>query len=728
MTDKDIRINVPKLQEKEDDGRLKQAVEQHMMHRETFEEAWQRVLAMKNTDTVQTQLLEVLEAMESGDIERDPERINKKFSKSEALEYYKRIEELKIEDELREMVENTPDNYHLILNEPALNRAVEILLQEDEVVFDVETTGVDIRKDYIVGNVLSAVKADLHFYIPTKHDRGKQLDHDLVMKTIKPIYENENIAKVAHNASFDIHMLLNEGIEVKGKLWDTQEMMRLLNENEMTYQLKPLVEKYLKIPSKTYGQLFGNKGFNEVGLDTALSYASKDGEVTYLLKEFQKKHLQEMPELYKYALEVEMPLIKNVVEMERVGYPIDMEFATEYADRLKNQIDSILSKVNSELTTAYNKVADEPKNVVNLNSPAQLKLAIESLTGRELENTNAKDTLKPLSKEFEVINDLLEYRKLQKLYSTYFGNLPNLVDPETGRIYTQFRPNGTVTGRFSSGGSGTFNMQNIPEEARKMFLAPDGYLIVGADFSAQEVRIIASESQEEVLLDAFKQGLDPYAVLASRFFNKPYEECYKEEDGTDTQERKMMKVVLLSSMYGASKWGLASSLNITPDEAEEFRVNFFKTYPKIDQFIKDTKRFVERTGFVWIGDKERKRRLPEARKRTAFGKYDPEKGRALRQAPNARIQGLAAIQTKRTFNLLADECKKRGWILYYTIHDEIAVLMPEGFTREDVDKFDEIMTQTYLLDGVENKTDIEIQKVWSDITKVDDYFEGGLTA
>src|SRR5690606_22381432 len=208
----------------------------------------------------------------------------------------------------------------------------------------------------------------------------------------------------------------------------------------------------------------------------------------------------------------------------------------------------------------------------------------------------------------------------------------------------------------------SFNIQNQSGEARKMFVAPEGYYIVNADFSAQEVRIIASESQEEVLLDAFARGVDAYATLASEFFGKPYEECYKLPDGSDTEERKQMKIVLLSSMYGASKYGLSQSLGISVDEAEEFRLSFFDKYRKIDAFIKESQSFARKYGFVWIGDKMRKRRLPEARQKECkipYGKWNDPKyakakevnsaiRRAMRQGPNARIQGLAAIQTKMT--------------------------------------------------------------------------------
>ena len=202
----------------------------------------------------------------------------------------------------------------------------------------------------------------------------------------------------------------------------------------------------------------------------------------------------------------------------------------------------------------------------------------------------------------------------------------------------------------------------------------------------------------------------------------PYEDCYKHEDGSDTQVRKEMKIVLLQSLYGASKYGISESLGITPDEAEKFRKNFFKKYRKIDEFIKRTQYHANKHGFVWIGDKQRKRRLPDARGNVR--QYDPKRNRAMRQGPNARIQGLAAIQTKVTMIELDKLCERKGWSMYFTVHDEIGVLVNDDLTKEDIEELDNVMTQTYLLDGVENKTDIEIQRRWGDSITAEDYVNG----
>ena len=719
---------------------------------ETIDEAWARIFAMKNSDADRRKLDEVKVAMESGKIGREPESITKRFSKAEALRLHKVLSEQQKAELLRKMVEEMPSNYRLVLTEQEFENMVEKAAQEELIVFDIESTGTDVWADKIVGHVISTTSDDIHYYVPVGHsDERNQLDFDYVLEGLRPIYEDESIKKIAHNAKYDIQMLERAGVKLGGLHWDSLEAMKLLNENETSYALKPLVSKYLNIDSLGYAELFGKgTGFDEIDLDTAVAYAAKDGDITYKLYVFQRYHLEQHGNLLEYFETVEMPLLPIVSEMEMNGYVIDREFAREYGDQLREEAAASYKKVQEALLPAYKRhvdknnanpptyrggpyaaydprerekigspvIKDVPKEV-NLNSPAQLKAAIEEYIGKPIENTDAKQTLKPLSKKYPVIKELLNYREKTKLLSTYIDALPELIREQSGRLHANFHQNGTKTGRFSSTAP---NLQNQPEEARKIFVAPEGYYIVNADFSAQEVRIIASLSKEEVLLRAFAEGKDAYASLASEFFGKPYEECYKNADGSDTEERKKMKVVLLMSMYGASKYGLAQALDITPKEAEKFLADFFKKYRNIDRFIKETQAFANKHGFVWIGDKQRKRRLPEARGN--IRQYSPERNRAMRQGPNARVQGEAAIQTKVTMLKLAEVSKERGWKLWSTTHDEVQLLMPTSIGKYDLNLLDEIMTKSYLFDGVENATDIEIQNRWSVSITIDEYLRG----
>lgn len=706
MSDLNLRLNIRSPLAKSEG--LAKAAQTKRRNIETMPEAWARIFGMKNSALDRRRLEEVKQAMENGEIGREEGAAGKRFSKAEALRLWRVLDEKKAEERLRKMVEETPDNYRLITDKPEFERMLSELLSEELIVFDVESTGVDVWSDKIVGHVLSATSTDMHYYIPTGHnDPRPQLSESDVILQLRTLYENPNIKKIAHNAKYDIQMLERAGIALKGLAWDTLEAMKLLNENEPTYALKPLVSKYLRDESYTYGELFGKKGFHEIDLDTALAYAAKDGDVTYRLYKFQRHHLAKHGNILEYFESVEMPLLPIVSEMEMNGYLIDRKFANEYGDQLRAEAEESKRKI------------DEVFGGINLNSPIQLKAAIEAYIGKPVENTDAKRTLKPLSKEYPVIAELLNYREKMKLLSTYIDALPELIREASGRLHASYHQNGTKTGRFSSSNP---NLQNQSPQARKMFVAPAGHYIVNADFSAQEVRIIASLSGEEVLLRAFAEGRDAYASLASEFFGKPYEECYKLPDGSDTEERKRMKVVLLMSMYGASKYGLAQALGITNDEAEKFLSDFFKKYRKIDAFIKETQAFANRHGFVWIGDKQRKRRLPDARGN--MRRYDPKRNRAMRQGPNARVQGEAALQTKITMIELDKLCKRRGWSLYFTIHDEVGILTGDDLSAEDIAEIDRVMTQTYLLYGVDNGTDIEVQRRWGDSITAQEYIDG----
>ena len=353
---------------------------------------------------------------------------------------------------------------------------------------------------------------------------------------------------------------------------------------------------------------------------------------------------------------------------------------------------------------------------LRLNSPAQLKPALERITKQKLESTDAKKVLKPLAKQFPAIAELLAYKELTKLYSTYISVLPELIHPKTGRLHARFNPMGARTGRFSSGGNGV-NLQNQPKSARKLFVAPEGWAILGGDFSQQEVRCLAYMTQEPTLLDAYENGRDVYASMASEVYGKPYEEC-----GDGTFERKAMKVGVLSCMYGTGPSTLAQQLGITVDEAKAFIDDFFKRLPNVAKWIEETKAFCKKNGFVWMDREQRKRRLPEAKQKEKGWSNRGEIMRALRQGPNACIQGTSAIQTKTTIVKLHELCKRKGWQLWGTCHDENFVLVPKTITREEVDEFEAVMLESYRFGNVKNKTDLELMTRWGEGKTIEEWF------
>src|SRR5690625_2388543 len=339
-----LNIRSP-ARDKDSSVNLSKAVKKKRSNIETMDEAWQRIMAMNNSATDQRRIEEVRKAMEGGILGRNPDEMYnargnpKRFSKAEALRLYSELEKGKRVKRLKDLVESMPDNYKLVLTEEELAESIAVLKREKLIVFDVETTGVDVYSDKVVGHVLSATGADIHYYIPTDHDdETPQLDREYVACELKNLYATPNIGFIAHNAKFDIQMLKNDlNIEVVNLTWDTLEAMKLLNENESSYALKPLATKYLLDNSYTYEDLFGQVGFDEIDLETSLAYAAKDGDITYRLYKFQRRHLEKHGNILGYFERVEMPLMPIVSEMELNGYHIDEEHAIAYADDLREK-------------------------------------------------------------------------------------------------------------------------------------------------------------------------------------------------------------------------------------------------------------------------------------------------------------------------------------------------------------------------------------------------------
>jgi DNA polymerase I len=725
--------------------RVKAAAKKKADATETIDEAWARILAMKNSEADQARLIEVKAAMKRGAIGRTPQEAVKKFSKAEALRLYKILAESQREAKLAELVKNTPENYRLITTERQLESLVKALKNEPIIAVDTETTGVDVYTDVIVGISFTLPKADKHVYIPVDHATPIQLGRDYVLEALSPILYDESIGKVLHNAIFDIAMFRRHGSDLKGVVWDTQLAMHLLNENERedggTFKLKDLAPKYLGVESDTYDSLFGkNAQFKDVPLDLALVYAAKDTDLTWRLYQFQRRHMAKLPTVLEYYETVEVPLLYVIVDLEANGYILDLDFAKEYGEKLRKRAEELSEKLVAELTPYH--TGDEP---LNLNSTQQMRPALSKAIGKELPNMDAKKTLKPLKDKFEVVADLLEYKNITKLSGTYIDALPTKQNPKTKRWHSRFNPMGTVTGRLSSGkdeedttGQG-FNAQNQPQEARPMFVAPPGKVLVGADFKAQEIRCVAYLSGEPILINAFLEERDPYANMASNFYKRPYDEVNKNPDGSDTKERKQMKVVWLATLYGMSDYSLAEMLGVDKKSATAFKEELFGSMPKLQAWLNFNKGFVEQYGYVWADREARKRRIPDAklkRKNIPYGKWNDPKyeearkhnakiGRALRQATNARVQGSSSIQTKVTMLRAHEYCaKKPGWSLWATVHDELIFEVPEDFTPAEAQDIRDIMLNSYAWgDVVPNGTDIEVMRRWGEGVSINEWFK-----
>lgn len=685
--------------------RIKEAETRKQAATETMEQAWERVFSSKLNDADREKLLEVKAAMESGVLERDPSDLvsrtgrPKRFSKAEALRLWQKLEDARREERIRELVTKTPANYKLIQTEEQFTQLLADLRSEECLALDTETTGVDTYRDRLVGVSLTLPRKDYHVYIPVGHDTNEpQLPIGTVLRGLRPILEDETIGKVLHNAKFDFHLLNSYGIRVRGLRWDTMVAHHLLNENESTYRLKDLATKYLKEPADTFDRLFGKTPFNEIELDVALAYAAKDTDVTWRLYQFQLYHMRKQPKLLKLYEKLENPLIDVVLDMEATGFIFDKK----YAKKLEVQLREEVTELEEQLRAHFGDL--------NFNSPAQLtdkfygQLKLHKHLPPNTERRTDVKTLKHLAPHHPGIQCLLDYRDKTKLLSTYIEALPELMSPD-GLIHANFNQSGTVTGRFSSNNP---NLQNQPSRIRSLFVAPKDRLLLTADFSQQEPRLLAHFTREPLLVEAYRAGKDLYQTAAAELFGLPESEC-----GDGSKYRKMLKTGILACMYGTGPKTLAGQLGISEKEAEDFIAQFYAKYTKVKEWVDGNVRFARRHGYVeMLGG--RKRRLPGIKSKDRW-----ERLRAERQCTNAIIQGSAAIQTKCVMLRLDELCKQKdGWELALTVHDELGVYVPKSITIEEVMEFESVMLNTVKL-AVPSKTDIEIQERWSNAVSFD---------
>ncbi|QGG47671.1 DNA polymerase [Heliorestis convoluta] len=707
-------------------------------HKGTFKKA---IFQSKMSATDKERLLIVKKAIEDGEIGTGVESM-KKFSKAHALRLWRDLQEKRKDKILKEMVESTPKNYLLVQTEKALNQLINDLTKEPIIALDTETTGLDVYKDVIVGLSITLPIADYHVYIPVAHKKGTQLERKTVLLALKPVLTNPDIGKVLHNAKYDMHMLLRHGIKMEGLYHDTRVAMAILNENEHSYALKNLATKYGRLfgfqeDSHTYDDLFGKTSFDEIDLDVALVYAAKDTHLTWKLYQWQKTFFDDREKLRRLYQELENPLIELCVDMEQFGFLIDQDYAKEYGKELKREIEE-------EAKALRHHFGD-----INFNSPLQLaKLFYDELKLPEVKarSTDVK-TLKALQEHHDGIKHLLKYRESTKLLGTYVESLPERIKKD-GKIHGSFNQVSTVTGRFSSNEP---NLQNLPQNARKLFVAPNGKVMLGSDFSQIEPRVLAHISGDKELQEPYLQGQDLYSTLASRVFNVPLQDC-----GDGSKYRKMMKVGLLAVMYGTSMFTLSSQLGITVEEAQKFIQDFFKTYPDVDAFIKGTHRKVKEKEYVetlfgrkrrFPGHKEKAivydklakqicdhlgveevpinlwehKKLPYDLKR----KFQDIKGdveSVRRQSVNAIIQGTAADIMKQALLNLHSHCRQKGWSLCGTVHDEALMVVDETITIDEVLELERAMTSTVSLE-VPLKVDTEVMVRWGEGKPKKEWFQ-----
>ena len=549
--------------------------------------------------------------------------------------------------------------YKLIDTEDDITNLVYILKKYKTVCFDTETTSTNALTAELVGISL-AVKENEAYYLPMPAEREKVMSR---LEVLREIFENEEIEKVGQNIKYDITVLANYGIEVRGKLFDTMIAHYVL-QPELFHGMDYLAEIYLNYETIKIEELIGEKGrgqrnMRDVSPTIVCDYACEDADVTLKLKNILQEELKKegIEELF---YNIEMPLVPVLAYMERNGARID-------TDALK-ETSALFGKRLADIEEQIYSLAGEPFNIA---SPKQvgdilfgkLKIVDKPKKTKTGQFVTSEEVLAQLQNRHPIVKDILQYRGLKKLLSTYIDALPELVNPRSGKIHTSYNQTVTATGRLSSSNP---NLQNIPirdedgKEVRKAFVPDNGCQFLSVDYSQIELRIMAHLSGDSNMIEDFRSGYDIHAATAAKVYKKPIDEVTKDE-------RRKAKVANFGIIYGISVFGLAERMNVDRREAKELIENYFATYSGVQQYIEKCKQEAKEKGYVETIF-HRKRYLPDINSHNAV-----VRGYAERNAVNAPIQGSAADIIKvamiNIYKRFKAESLKSTMILQ--VHDEL---------------------------------------------------------
>jgi DNA polymerase-1 len=596
--------------------------------------------------------------------------------------------------------------YHLITTEKELRDVVTKIRTAGVCCVDVETTSTRPVEADLVGIALSCMEGEA-YYIPLGHipDAAStpQLSLDSVREQLGPILMDASIAKYAHNAAYDLIVLQRHGMVAEGLAFDTMIAAYLLNPAGRNLGLKGLAWQMLGVEMTPIVDLIG-KGKDQLTMDLVavervLPYAAADADMTLRLVAQLEQQLKEN-QLWKLFTKVELPLVPVLMDMESTGVGLDTNFLKQMSNELSRSLGKLQEQIEHHIGYP-----------LNLNSSQQLSKALfEKLAlptegvprGRSGRYSTAAGVLESLQGTHAVIDLILEHRQLSKLKSTYVDALPAMVNPRTGRLHTSWNQTGTVTGRISSSEP---NLQNIPirtevgRRVRQAFVAQPGWVLLGADYSQVELRILAHISGDENMLAAFQRGEDIHASTAATILGTPLDEVTPDM-------RRLAKTINFGLIYGMREWGLASRTDLSREEAAQFISNYFAQYPGVSKYLERIEQQTEEQGWVETLLR-RKRYFPELRSGSAA--RGNHKAAALRMAINHPIQGTAADIIKIAMIRLHDELHNRGLSckMILQVHDELVLEVPDGEVALVGDLVKTVMEGAYNLDApltVELKT------------------------
>jgi DNA polymerase-1 len=564
-------------------------------------------------------------------------------------------------------IKNTLHDYHLVDSIELRNDLISNLLKQKEICFDTETTGIEALEAELVG-ISFSYKVHEAFYvpIPSEKSRAKEL-----VEAFSKVFENDKISKIGQNVKYDIQVLGNYDISVNGSIFDTM-IAHYLIQPELQHNMDYLSRVYLKYQPVPIASLIGAKGkdqlsMRDVDVDIVKEYAGEDADITWQLAQILRKELEKY-DLTVLAGKIEMPLISVLADMEQSGFKINIDDLNNYSYILNNEID--------ELEKEIYKLADA---TFNISSPRQLgqilfdklKIASNAKKTKTRQYSTSEETLTQLKGKHQVVEKVLEYRALKKLLNTYVEALPKLVSKKTDKIHTSFEQAWVATGRLSSKNP---NLQNIPvreekgREIRKAFIASDdNHILLSADYSQIELRLMAHMSGDENLIEAFINGQDIHTATAAKIFGLSTQDVSREM-------RRKAKTANFGIIYGISAFGLSQRLNISRTEARELIEGYFKSYGKVKDYMEQSIKLAKENGYVRtiMG---RRRYLKDIHSSNAI-----LRGNAERNAINAPIQGSAADIIKLAMvNIHGRMKQKYKTKMILQVHDELIfdVYMPE---------------------------------------------------
>lgn len=565
-------------------------------------------------------------------------------------------------------LEGVERKYETITRWEDLERWIAQLSKADLFAFDTETTSLDYMQAEIVG-VSFGLERGIAAYVPLHHDypgAPEQLDRDKVLAALKPILEDPERGKIGHHLKYDAHVLANHNIELAGMRFDTMLESYVLNSvGTRNHDMYSAAACYLGIETIKFEDIAGKGAkqltFNQIPVDKAAEYAAEDADITLCLHRTLWPQLGEFPKLKALYEELEQPLVPVLLRMEHRGVLVDRDLLRGLSREFATQMVQLTKQAHQEAGTEFN--VDSPKQLQQiLFEKLQIPVKVKTATGQPSTN---EDVLEELALSHPLPRTILEYRGLAKLKSTYTDKLPELVNARTGRIHTSYNQAVAQTGRLSSADP---NLQNIPirrpegRRIRQAFVAPEGYVLMAADYSQIELRIMAHLSGDEGLLAAFSEDRDVHVATAAEVFSVPL-------DSVTADQRRTAKTINFGLIYGMSPFGLARQLGIDRGAATRYVERYFARYPGIKRFMDETRHNARETGFVEtvLG---RRLYLPDIRSARAANRQYAE-----RTAINAPMQGTAADIIKRAMISVDAWCQREDAParLIMQVHDELVL-------------------------------------------------------